>query len=73
MDKHTESATMPDGFACEVTALTRLHRDVDSLPLHAYKRKIVRDWIAAEIDRVTAEAVAAKVSAALAKAQGGEA
>jgi hypothetical protein len=50
------------GLVCERVALRRMLDDVENLPLHAHKRKVVRDWIAAAIAQVEAEAARSSLS-----------
>jgi hypothetical protein len=63
--QHTPVA--PVGYLCERVALVRLRDDVDSLPLHAHKRKVVRDWIEEHMAKVEQDA-----RAAIAKATGAQ-
>jgi hypothetical protein len=46
---------LPPALVGERVALCKLREDVESLPLHPHKRKVVRDWISAAIESVEQE------------------
>lgn len=54
----TQGQALPEpliGYVCERTALVRMRDDVESLPLHPHKRKVVREWLDAAVSDVEAK------------------